>query len=128
MEEEGRADPYLCCPSPMRNIKWIQQLPGKCLGIEKNLLPRISVVSDVMSIHRSPHAQIRRSHHGENRPASGSLRQSKCSRNRVSIVLNSMLKTTGNVKRKELMSSCLDKACFYSAVTTAGSVVVKSPL
>jgi hypothetical protein len=69
-------------------------------GHWKNLLPRISVVSDVMSIHRSPHAQIGRSHHGGNRPTSGSLRQSKCSQNGASIVLNSMLKTMGNVKRK----------------------------
>nr|AAM18756.1 hypothetical protein [Oryza sativa Japonica Group] len=45
-------------------------------------------------------AMIGRSHHGGNGPTSGSLRQSKCSQNGASIVLNSMLKTMGNVKRK----------------------------
>ena len=51
----------------------------------KNLLPRVCIMREDLSMHPSPQSHKGRSHHGGNQPAKGSLRQLRRSRNGASI-------------------------------------------
>ena len=51
----------------------------------KNLLPRVCIMREDLSMHPSPQSHKGWSHHGGNQPAKGSLRQLRRSRNGASI-------------------------------------------
>ncbi len=57
----------------------------------KNLLPRVCIMGEDLSMHPSPQSHKGRSHHGVNQPAKGSLRQLRRSRNGASVLVSCVL-------------------------------------